>query len=55
MTALVPKGFEGLTECSQRMDDLMIDERTASSIPELLLFRQLQEEWNHSNDDLIAA
>ncbi len=55
MKSLDPNIYEALTESSRRRHEVLNKKTNKSNIPELLMLRQLQEEWDQNNDDLIAA
>ncbi len=55
MESLDPKVYEALTENSQRIHYSLDRPRDKSSVPKLLVYKEIQAIWNKSKDDLIAA
>ena len=55
MENLDPKVYQALTESSQRRYEVLNPESKMSGISELLMLKQLQEEWNQNFDELMAA
>ena len=53
MKSLDPKVYQALTESIQTRHDMLNSHLI--NIPEYLMLRQLQDEWDEGNEDLIAA